>query len=102
MLFVSLNKNISKSYLFCFSVLPIEMRIIDSTLLSNLTVGNDNLGEFECRTSISNPQATLTVIRQSNDGKKHTDIQYKTPSSYINGINSIKFMVCFYINKIKS
>jgi hypothetical protein len=78
-----------------FAVLPAEMRIMDSTLLSNLTVGNDNLGEFECRTSISNPQATLTVIRQSNDGTKHSDIQYRTPSTYINGINSIKFMVSF-------
>ena len=73
------------------------MRIIDSTILSNLTVGNDNLGEFECRTSLSNPQATLTIIRQTNDGIKHSDIQYRTPSTYINGINSIKFMVSIEI-----
>jgi hypothetical protein len=73
------------------------MKIIDSTLLSNLTVGNDNLGEFECRTSISNPQAILTIIRQANDGVKHSDIQYKTSSTYINGINSIKFMVSFIL-----
>lgn len=69
------------------------MKIIDSAILSNLSVGSDNLGEFECRTSMSNPQATLTVMRQSNDGTKHVDIEYKTPSTYINGINSIKFMV---------
>lgn len=69
------------------------MKILDSTLLSNLTIGNDNLGEFECRTSLSNPQAILTIIRQTNDGIKHSDILYKTPSTYINGINSIKFMV---------
>ncbi|CAF5074428.1 unnamed protein product, partial [Rotaria socialis] len=68
------------------------MKIIDSTILSSLSVGNDNLGEFECRTSLSNPQATLSIIRQSNDGVKHLDIEYKTPSTYINGINSIKFM----------
>ncbi|CAF1198899.1 unnamed protein product [Adineta steineri] len=73
--------------------LPTEMKIIDSTILSNLTVGNDSLGEFECRTSISNPQATLTIIRQSNDGIKHSDIPYKTSSTYLNGINSIKFML---------
>lgn len=78
---------------FLALVLPAEMRIIDSTLLSNLTVGYDNLGEFECRTSLSNPQAILTIIRQTNDGVKHSDILYKTPSSYIDGINSIKFMV---------
>jgi hypothetical protein len=69
------------------------MKIIDSRILSNLTVGNDNLGEFECRTSLSNPQAILTIIRQSNDGVKHSDIQYRTPSTYINGINSIRFVV---------
>ncbi|CAF3700945.1 unnamed protein product [Rotaria socialis] len=73
--------------------LPAEMKIIDSTILSSLSVGNDNLGEFECRTSLSNPQATLSIIRQSNDGVKHLDIEYKTPSTYINGINSIKFML---------
>jgi hypothetical protein len=85
----------NKFHSFLFLVLPAEMKIIDSTLLSNLTVGNDNLGEFECRTSISNPQAILTIIRQSNDGVKHSDIQYKTSSTYTNGINSIKFMVSF-------
>lgn len=69
------------------------MKIIDSSLLSNLTVGHDNLGEFECRTSLSNPQATLTIIRQTNGGAKFSDILYKTPSTYINGINSIRFMV---------
>jgi hypothetical protein len=69
------------------------MRIIDSTILSNLTVGNDNLGELECRTSLSNPQAILTIIRQTNDGIKHSDISYRTPSTYINGINSIKFLL---------
>jgi hypothetical protein len=71
------------------------MRIIDSKILSNLTIGNDNLGELECRTSLSNPQAKLTVIRQTNDGIKHSDILYKSPSTYINGINSIKFTVNF-------
>ena len=81
----------------CALVLPHEMKIIDSSILSNLTIGYDNLQEFECRTSISNPQAILTVIRQTNDGIKHSDIQYKTPSVYRNGINSIKFMVCFVI-----
>ncbi len=69
------------------------MKIIDSTILSNLTIEHDNLGEFECRTSLSNPQATLTIIRQTNDGIKHSDILYKIPSTYMNGINSIKFMV---------
>ncbi len=69
------------------------MKIIDSRILSNLTVGNDNLDEFECRTSLSNPQAILTIIRQTNDGIKHSDIQYRTPSIYINGINSIRFVV---------
>ena len=44
---------------------------------------------------LSNPQAILTIIRQTNDGIKHSDIQYKTSSTYINGINSIKFMVYF-------
>lgn len=79
-------------------VLPAEMKIIDSSILSNLSVGNDNLGEFECRTSISNPQAILSIIRQSNDGIKHSDIEYKTPSTYSNGINSIKFMVsCLFL-----
>jgi hypothetical protein len=76
-------------------VLPAEMKIIDSKILSNLTIGNDNLGELECRTSLSNPQARLTIIRQTNDGIKHSDILYKTPSTYINGINSIKFTVNF-------
>jgi hypothetical protein len=77
------------------------MKIIDSTILSNLTIGNDNLGEFECRTSLSNPQAMLTIIRQTNDGIKHSNILYKTPSIYINGINSIKFMVIiFYCIKL--
>jgi hypothetical protein len=54
---------------------------------------HDNLGEFECRTSASNPQATLTIIRQSNDGIKHSDIQYRTTSHFVNGTNSIKFLV---------
>lgn len=73
--------------------LPAEMRIIDSSMLSNLTVGNNSLGEFECRTSVSNPQAVLTIVRQSNDGVKHADIQYKSASTYINGVNSVKFTV---------
>lgn len=74
-------------------VLPAEMRIIDSTRLSNLSMNSDNLGEFECRTSVSNPQATLSISRQSNDGIKHSDIQYLTSSNYIDGTNSIKFLV---------
>jgi hypothetical protein len=67
---------------------------------------NDIPNEFECRTSSSNPQVQLKIIRQSKDGQKHFDIQSKTPSSYINGINSIKFMVdfslfiCFSLNKL--
>ena len=96
-MFVSQQKNSftnNKRFVFFLNiVLPSELRIIDSTLLSNLTIGNDNLGEFECRTSLSNPQAILSIIRQTNDGIKHLDILYKTPSTYINGINSIKFMV---------
>ena len=59
---------------------------------------DNNLSEFECRTSLSNPQAQLTLFRQSNDGQKHFDIQYKTSSLYKNGINSIKFMVYFLVN----
>jgi len=59
---------------------------------------NDISNEFECRTSSSNPQVQLKIIRQSKDGQKHFDIQSKTPSSYINGINSIKFMVDFSIH----
>ena len=69
------------------------MKIINSSILSNLTVGNDSVGEFECRTSASNPQATLTIVRQSSDGTKYSDIQYKTASTYVDGINSVKFMV---------
>ena len=76
------------------------MKIIDSSILSNLTVGYDNLGQFECQTSVSNPQAQLTVIRQTNDGKKYSDIQYKTPSTYSRGINSIKFMVSCLLDSI--
>jgi len=82
-------------FFFVELVLRAEMKIIDSKILSNLTIGNDNLGELECRTSLSNPQARLTIIRQTNDGIKHSDILYKTPSTYINGINSIKFTVNF-------
>ena len=70
-----------------------EMRIINSELLSNLSMTNESLGEFECRTSASNPRAVLTIIRQSNDGVKHADIQVRPSESYINGSNSIKFMV---------
>jgi len=67
--------------------------IIENTILSNLSIDNDNPRVFECRTSISNPQAQLTITRQGNDGQKYLDIQYKTSSTYINGINSIQFMV---------
>jgi hypothetical protein len=67
--------------------------VINNALFSNLSMDNDDPIEFECRTSISNPQVQLTITRQSNDGQKHFDIQYKTSTSYINGINSIKFMV---------
>jgi hypothetical protein len=73
--------------------------IIESSLLSNLSIDdNDKPIEFECRTSISNPQVQLTITRQTDDGQKHFDIQYKTSSIYINGINSIKFTVYFQLN----
>jgi hypothetical protein len=72
--------------------------IVESEILSNLSMDNNLYGEFECRTSISNPQAQLSITRQSNDGQKHLDIQYRTPSSYNNGINSIKFIVCLIFN----
>ncbi len=67
--------------------------IIDNPILSNLSLDNDNSRVFECRTSSSNPQVQLTVFRQSKDGEKYLDIQYKTSSTYIDGINSIQFMV---------
>lgn len=65
---------------------------------TNFSKDNDNSRLFECRTSISNPQAQLTVTRQTSDGEKHYDIQYKTSNSYINGINSLQFTVCFSYN----
>ena len=77
--------------------LPAEMRIIDSKLLSNLSISDNSLGEFECQTSLSNPQASLRIIRQSNDGVKHSDIQYRTASNYVGGMNSIKFLVSLVI-----
>ena len=67
--------------------------IVDHPIFSNLSLDHDNCRVFECRTSSSNPQAQLTVYRQANDGTKHMDIQYKTSSAYINGINSIQFTV---------
>jgi hypothetical protein len=67
--------------------------IIDNPILSNLSLDIDNSRVFECRTSSSNPQVQLTVFRQSKDGEKYLDIQYKTSSTYIDGINSIQFMV---------
>jgi hypothetical protein len=79
--------------MFIIIVLPEEIIIIEKTRFSNLSIDNDNSRVFECRTSISNPQAQLMVSRQTNDGQKHFDIQYITSSSYINGINSIQFMV---------
>jgi hypothetical protein len=69
--------------------------IVENTILANLSLDNDTSRVFECRTSISNPQAQLIITRQGTNGEKHLDIQYKTSSSYINGINSIQFMVCF-------
>ncbi|CAF4709198.1 unnamed protein product, partial [Rotaria sp. Silwood2] len=72
---------------------PEEIIIIGNEFFSNLSMNNDTYNEFECRTSISNPQTQLTIIRQSNDGQKHFDIRYKTSDTYINGINSIKFML---------
>jgi len=76
--------------------------IIENTILSNLSIDNDNPRVFECRTSISNPQAQLIITRQTNDGQQHHDFQYKTSSSYINGINSIQFMVHFISNFFSS
>ncbi|CAF1488244.1 unnamed protein product [Rotaria sordida] len=73
--------------------LPEKIIIIGNEFFSNLSMDDDICNEFECRTSISNPQTQLTIIRQSNDGEKHFDIRYKTSSIYINGINSIKFML---------
>ncbi len=78
---------------FSIIVLPEEIMIIDNPILSNLSLDNDNSRVFECRTSSSNPQVQLTVFRQSKDGEKYLDIQYKTSSTYIDGINSIQFMV---------
>ena len=74
-------------------VLPEEMTIVDHEFFSNLSLDQDNCRVFECRTSPSNPQAQLTVYRQSMDGTIHRDIQYKTSTSYVNGINSIQFTV---------
>jgi hypothetical protein len=90
-------ENIRNRFLFFYFiliiVLPEEIMIIDNLILSNLSFDNDNSRIFECRTSPSNPQLQLTVFRQTKDGQKYFDIQYKTSSTYINGINSIQFMV---------
>lgn len=81
---------------FCFCLdLPSEMRITNSGLLSNLSIGSDEQTEFECQTSISNPEATLTITRQSNDGIKHSDIRYESTSNYADGKNSIRFKVSY-------
>ena len=69
--------------------------IIEHTNFSN---DSDNSRLFECRTSISNPQVQLTITRQTSDGTKHHDIQYKTSNSYTNGINSLQFTVCSSFN----
>lgn len=80
------------SFILNVAFLPAEMKILDSSVLSNLTIGgNTTLDEFECRTSLSNPQAKLSIIRQTNDGIRHTDIITRDPSTYINGINSLRF-----------
>ena len=75
-------------------VLPETIMIVGNELLSNLSLDNGGPGELECRTSVSNPQAQLKVTRRSADGQEHADIQYKTASSFRDGINSIKFLVC--------
>jgi hypothetical protein len=76
--------------------------IVGNELLSNLSLDGGSPGEFECRTSVSNPQAQLKVTRRSLDGQEHTDIQYRTTSSYQDGINSIKFMVSGDTNECSS
>ncbi|CAM4919915.1 unnamed protein product [Rotaria socialis] len=85
------------SFILNITFLPIDIAIIENERFANLSMhsgdddDDDKHYEFECRTSLSNPQAQLTIFRQSNDGKIHPDIQYITSLSYINGINSIKF-----------
>jgi hypothetical protein len=74
--------------------------IIDNSSLSNLSSDHDNSRVFECRTSLSNPQVQLNVFRQGKDGQKYLDIQYKTSSTYINGINSIQFSVNYSIHTL--
>ena len=74
--------------------------IIDHAILSNLSLDQQNCRVFECRTSLSNPQVQLTVYRQSKNGQKYMDIQYKTSTLYIDGINSIQFMVEYFFRMI--
>ncbi|CAF1528193.1 unnamed protein product [Rotaria sp. Silwood1] len=81
------------SFQLNITFLPEEITIINNEFFSNLSMNNQIYNEFECRTSISNPQTQLTIIRQTNNGEKYFDIQYTSINSYINGINSIKFML---------
>lgn len=87
---------------FSILVLPETITIVGNELLSNLSLGEGSPGEFECLTSVSNPQAQLKVTRRSPDGQEQADIQYKTTSSYRDGINSIKFLVCCDTNECPS
>ncbi|CAF1409739.1 unnamed protein product [Adineta steineri] len=81
------------SFILNITFLPDEIMIIGNEFFSNLSINNDDSREFECRTSSSNPPAQLKITRQTNDGQKHLDIQYKKPKSLTNGNNSIKFML---------
>ena len=74
--------------------------IIDNSSLSNLSSDHDSSKIYECRTSLSNPQVQLTVFREGKNGQKYLDIQYKTSTTYTNGINSIQFTVDYSIHII--
>ncbi|CAF1569206.1 unnamed protein product, partial [Adineta ricciae] len=81
------------SFVLNVTFLPAEISIVENELLSNLSMNNEGPREFECRSSKSNPPAQLRITRQSNDGQKYADVQYKTLTSDTTGVNSIKFML---------
>ena len=76
-----------------FLVLPETIIIVGNASLTNLSLDVESEREFECRTSPSNPRGQLKVFRRLQNGEEIGDIQYRTSSSYQNGINSIKFLV---------
>ncbi|UJR14891.1 hypothetical protein I4U23_001875 [Adineta vaga] len=81
------------SFVLNVTFLPAEITILGNELLSNLSINNDSPREFECQASLSNPPVQLKITRQSNDGQKYADVQYKSLNSDPTGINSIKFML---------